>query len=78
MRGRAHQTSVTIAAFPTDTRAVRLISWKKGHPLQDGPEFQGDRSDQPFTASFSAFAMVTFTALSAGLVMVSPVAGLRT
>ena len=35
-------------------------------------------SDQALTLSFSAFAMVTFTTLSAGLVIISWVCGLRT
>lgn len=34
--------------------------------------------DQAFTVSFSAFAMVTLTTLSAGLVIISWVCGLRT
>lgn len=35
-------------------------------------------ADYAFTLSFSALAMVTLTCLSAGFVIVAPVAGLRT
>ncbi len=49
--------------------------WKvEAGPLQSAPLPQ----DQLLTLSFSAFAITTLTALSAGFVRDSPVAGLRT
>ena len=49
-----------------------------GDPIRTVSPRKGAVSDQTLTLSFSALTIVTLTCLSAGLVMVSPVAGLRT
>lgn len=51
---------------------------RKDRALLRGPSLASRPEDQAFTLSFSAFAMVTLTTLSAGFVIISWVCGLRT
>lgn len=54
-------------------------SQDKGPPVSGRPcNLAKGPNNQALTLSFSAFAIENFTCLSAGLVTVSPVAGLRT
>ncbi len=51
---------------------------KQGRAVMRGPSCRTSARDQAFTLSLSALAMVTLTTLSAGLVIISWVCGLRT
>lgn len=63
----------------TPAGGAKVMAQMKNGPRRSRfAEGQQGRTGQALTLSFSALAIENFTCLSAGFVIVSPVAGLRT